>query len=109
LLALVAAAATLLGQSQEPKSEFAAAVGQFSLALEGTFGDEGTRELEVYRRQQAEATAAQSRRLEIEGFRRDASLAIVNGDHAKAVGLLRQALEREPESAWPDWISASRS
>jgi tetratricopeptide (TPR) repeat protein len=61
--------------------------------------DEGKRELEVYQRLQSEATAAQSRQLEIEGFRRDASLSIVNGEFAKAVALLRQALERDPESA----------
>ena len=61
--------------------------------------DEGKRELEVYQRLQTEATAAQSRRLEVEGLRRDASLSIVNGEHEKAIGLLRQALEKDPESA----------
>ncbi len=61
--------------------------------------DEGTRELEIYQRLQTEATAAQSRRLEIEGFRRDASVSIVNGEFAKAVGLLRQALGRDPDQA----------
>ena len=61
--------------------------------------DDGKRELEVYQRLQTEATAAQSRRLEIEGLRRDASVSIVNGDHAKAVELLRRVLERDPESA----------
>ena len=61
--------------------------------------DEGKRELEVYQRLQTEATAAQSRQLEIEGLRRDASLSIVNGEHEKAIGLLRQALEKDPESA----------
>jgi predicted Zn-dependent protease len=61
--------------------------------------DEGTRELEVYQRLQTEATAARSRQLEVEGLRRDASLSIVNGELTKAVTLLRQALERDPESA----------
>jgi tetratricopeptide (TPR) repeat protein len=61
--------------------------------------DEGTRELDVYQRLQTEATAARSRQLEIEGLRRDASLSIVNGEFAKAVGLLRQALERDPQAA----------
>jgi tetratricopeptide (TPR) repeat protein len=61
--------------------------------------DEGKRELEVYQRLQTDATAARSRQLEIEGLRRDASLSIVNGEFAKAVGLLRQALERDPEQA----------
>jgi tetratricopeptide (TPR) repeat protein len=61
--------------------------------------DEGKRELEVYQRLQTEETAARSRQLEIDGLRRDASLSIVNGEFAKAVGLLRQALERDVESA----------
>ena len=61
--------------------------------------DEGKRELDVYQRLQAEATAARSRQLEIDGLRRDASLSIVNGEFTKAVGLLRQALERDPRSA----------
>ena len=58
--------------------------------------DEGKRELEMYQRLQTEATAARSRQLEIEGLRRDASVSIVNGEFAKAVALLRQALERDP-------------
>jgi tetratricopeptide (TPR) repeat protein len=61
--------------------------------------DEGKRELEVYQRLQTEETAARSRQLEIEGLRRDASVSILNGESTKAVGLLRQALERDPESA----------
>jgi tetratricopeptide (TPR) repeat protein len=61
--------------------------------------DEGKRELEVYQRLQTEETAARSRQLEIDGLRRDASLSIINGEFAKAVGLLRQALERDVESA----------
>jgi predicted Zn-dependent protease len=61
--------------------------------------DEGKRELEVYQRLQTEATAARSRQLEVDGLRRDASVSIVNGEFAKAVTLLRQALERDPESA----------
>ena len=61
--------------------------------------DEGKRELEVYQRLQTEETATRSRRLEIEGLRRDASVSILNGESAKAVALLRQALERDPESA----------
>jgi tetratricopeptide (TPR) repeat protein len=61
--------------------------------------DEGKRELEVYQRLQTEATAERSRQLEVEGFRRDASLSIVNGEFDKAVELLRRALERDPQSA----------
>lgn len=60
--------------------------------------DEGKRELEIYQRLQTEETAARSRQLEIEGLRRDASVSILNGEPTKAVGLLRQALERDPES-----------
>jgi tetratricopeptide (TPR) repeat protein len=61
--------------------------------------DEGKRELDVYQRLQTEATAARSRQLEIDGLRRDASVSIVNGEFAKAVALLRQALERDPNQA----------
>jgi tetratricopeptide (TPR) repeat protein len=61
--------------------------------------DEGKRELEVYQRLQRDATAAQSRRLEVDGLRRDASLSIVNGEYEKGIELLRRALERDPESA----------
>lgn len=61
--------------------------------------DEGKRELDVYQRLQTDATAARSRQLEIDALRRDASLSIVNGELAKAVGLLRQALERDADSA----------
>jgi tetratricopeptide (TPR) repeat protein len=60
--------------------------------------DEGKRELEIYQRLQAEATAARSRQLEIDGLRRDASVSIVNGEFAKAVALLRQALGRDADS-----------
>lgn len=61
--------------------------------------DEGKRELEAYQRLQTEATAARSRQLEIDGLRRDASVSIVNGEFAKAIDLLRQALTRDTESA----------
>jgi tetratricopeptide (TPR) repeat protein len=61
--------------------------------------DDAKREFEIYQRLQNEATAAQSRRLEIEGFRRDASVAMTNGDSARAITLLRRALERDPGSA----------
>ena len=61
--------------------------------------DEGKRELEIYQRLQSEATTARTRQLEIEGLRRDASVSIVKGEFAKAVALLRQALERDQGSA----------
>ena len=43
LLTLIVSAATLTGQSPEPKAAFVQAVGQFSLALDGAYGDEGSR------------------------------------------------------------------
>jgi tetratricopeptide (TPR) repeat protein len=60
--------------------------------------DEGQQALEVYQRLQSEATATRARQLEIEGFRRDASVRMASREYEQAVGLLRQALEREPES-----------
>jgi tetratricopeptide (TPR) repeat protein len=61
--------------------------------------DEGKKELDVYQRLQSEATAARSRQLEVEGLRRDASVSLVNGEFGKAVGLLKQALERDRDAA----------
>jgi tetratricopeptide (TPR) repeat protein len=58
--------------------------------------DEGTRELQEYQRLQAEATAQQSKRLEIAALRRDAAVSAASGDHVRAVALLRKALEAEP-------------
>jgi len=43
LLTLIVGAATLTGQSPAPKAAFLQAVGQFSLALDGAYGDEGLR------------------------------------------------------------------
>jgi tetratricopeptide (TPR) repeat protein len=61
--------------------------------------DEGKRELEVYQKLQAEETAARSRQLELDGFRRDASVSLDGGDYEKAVDLLRRVVERDPQSA----------
>jgi tetratricopeptide (TPR) repeat protein len=58
--------------------------------------DEGNRELEVYQRLQAEATALQSKQLEIAALRRDAALSATSGDHARAADLLRKALAANP-------------
>jgi tetratricopeptide (TPR) repeat protein len=60
--------------------------------------DEGNRELQEYQRLQAEATALQQRRFEIAALRRDASVSAANGDHARAVALLRKALDAQPGS-----------
>jgi len=61
--------------------------------------EEGKRELETYQRLQTESTAARVRQIEIDGFRRDAAVSAANKDYEKAIALLRQALEREPQSA----------
>jgi tetratricopeptide (TPR) repeat protein len=58
--------------------------------------DEGNRELQEYQRLQREATALQSKRLEIAALRRDATVSAANGDHDRAVALLRKALDAEP-------------
>jgi len=58
--------------------------------------DEGNRELQAYQRLQSEATALQAKRLEIAAFRRDATVSAANGDHARAVALLRKALDAAP-------------
>jgi tetratricopeptide (TPR) repeat protein len=60
--------------------------------------DEGSQELEVYQRLQGEATAALSRQFQLDGLRREASETTANGNHERAVELLRKALELEPNS-----------
>ena len=61
--------------------------------------DDGQRELEAYQRLQAEATALQSKRLELAGYRRDATVSAANGDHDRAIALLRKALATDPGDA----------
>jgi len=58
--------------------------------------DDGNRELQEYQRLQREATALQSKRLEIAALRRDAVVSAAKGDHDRAVALLRKALEADP-------------
>ena len=58
--------------------------------------DDGNRELQEYQRLQNEATALQSKRLEIAALRRDATVSAANGDHDRAVALLRKALDADP-------------
>src|SRR5688572_33049946 len=41
LLCILAPVASVNGQAADPRAEFLDALGQFSLALDGTFGDEG--------------------------------------------------------------------
>ena len=52
----------------------------------------------MYQRLQADATAARSRQLEIDGFRRDASLSIVNGECGKAIALLEKDAGDDPDA-----------
>jgi len=61
--------------------------------------EEGARELETFQRLQAEATAAKSREFELGALRRDAAVNTGNGDHEKAVSLLRRVLELDPGTA----------
>jgi tetratricopeptide (TPR) repeat protein len=61
--------------------------------------EEGTRELETFQRLQAEDADARSRVLELGRLRREASVATASGDHATAVGLLRQVLVYDPRAA----------
>jgi tetratricopeptide (TPR) repeat protein len=58
--------------------------------------DEGHRELQEYERLQSAATALQSKQLEIAALRRDAAVSGASGDHARAVALLRKALDADP-------------
>jgi tetratricopeptide (TPR) repeat protein len=62
-------------------------------------GDEGQKELEEFQRLQAEAAAVHAREIELDGLRRGASESSANGDHEKAVALLRKALLLEPGEA----------
>jgi tetratricopeptide (TPR) repeat protein len=59
--------------------------------------EEGKEEFQVFERLQADATAAQARDLELSAFKREASANSANGDHEKAVSLLRKALELKPD------------
>ena len=61
--------------------------------------DEGQRELDEFQRLQAQDAAAHARDFELGGLRREASVSSANGDHAKAVALLRKALELQPDAA----------
>lgn len=61
--------------------------------------DEGNRELQEYQRLQTLATALQSKQLELAALRRDAAVSAANGDHERAVILLRKALDADPGDA----------
>jgi tetratricopeptide (TPR) repeat protein len=61
--------------------------------------DEGKQELAVFERLQTEAAAARSREIELDGIRGDAVVSSANGDHEKAIVLLRKALQLAPDAA----------
>jgi predicted Zn-dependent protease len=61
--------------------------------------DEGQKELEEFQRLEAAATATHARDMELGALRREASERSANGDHEKAIALLRQALLLEPDAA----------
>ena len=61
--------------------------------------DEGTHEMQLFQRLQAEDAAARSKALELGALRREGSLATAGGEHAKAVELLQRALVYDPTSA----------
>jgi len=61
--------------------------------------DEGQEELKEFQRLQADAAATHAREIELGGLRREASESSANGDHEKAVSLLRKALQLEPDAA----------
>jgi tetratricopeptide (TPR) repeat protein len=61
--------------------------------------DDGQRELVEFQRLQADDAAARTRAFELGGLKREASVSSANGDHDKAIVLLRKALDLEPDSA----------
>jgi tetratricopeptide (TPR) repeat protein len=61
--------------------------------------DEGTRALDTFARLEAADAEARSRQFALSALRREAELAAVEGDHARAVALLAQVVEQEPRSA----------
>jgi tetratricopeptide (TPR) repeat protein len=61
--------------------------------------DEGSAELQVFQRLQAEDAASRARAFELGRLRREAAVSLAAGDHANAVTLLQRALVFEPTSA----------
>jgi tetratricopeptide (TPR) repeat protein len=69
-----------------------------SLLRMGNTG-QGTAEMQVFQRLQAEDGEARTRAFELGRLRRDASVALAGGDSANAVALFRRVLVYEPRSA----------
>jgi tetratricopeptide (TPR) repeat protein len=61
--------------------------------------DEGARVLDTFARLEAAEAAARALQLELAGLRREADVAAGRGDHARAVTLLTQIVEKEPKSS----------
>lgn len=105
------------GQTFLETRQYAEAVGAFKRAValkpsdkEARYGlatalmrsgeaESGTRELEVYRRLQAESLAAERRAYEINQLKIEAALGSEAGDVAKAVTLWQQVVQSEPNVA----------
>ena len=60
--------------------------------------DEGTAEMQVFQRLQAEDAASRARAFELGRLRREATVSLAAGDHANAIALLQRALVFEPTS-----------
>ena len=61
--------------------------------------DEGTRALDTFARLEAADAEARSRQLALAALRREAEVAAGEGNHSRAVTLLKQIVEQEPTSA----------
>jgi superkiller protein 3 len=61
--------------------------------------DEGARALDTFARLEAGEAAERALQLELAGLRREAEVAVGQGDHARAVALLTRIVEKEPKSS----------
>jgi superkiller protein 3 len=61
--------------------------------------DEGARALDTFARLEAAEAATRALQLELAGLRREAEVAAGQGDHARAVALLTQIVEKDPKSS----------
>jgi predicted Zn-dependent protease len=61
--------------------------------------DEGGRALDTFARLEAAEAAERALQLELAGLRREAEVAAGQRDHARAVALLTQIVEKEPKSS----------
>lgn len=58
--------------------------------------EEGTRELDIFQRRQAEDAVARTRLFELDAMKREAAVSAAGGDHEKAIALLRQVVDADP-------------